>query len=66
MKKILALICCLAVVLSFSSCGNTDPIDIRGLENFSTGVSPWELTLMVPEGFIDEYQYVSGDYFYHE
>ena len=76
MKKILALICCLAVVLSLVSCRDVveyllsrrdiDTIDINGIENFSYGTSALEVGWIVPSSCIDKYEYVSGDYFYHE
>ena len=65
MKKILALICCLAVVLSFTSC-KIRYITKNGLENFNHGDSPIELTYMVPGKYIESFPYLNGDYWYHQ
>ena len=60
MKKILALICCLACVFCLSSCTYTK----RGLENFSPWESEYRLTSQVPESLINAKQYISGEYLF--
>ena len=61
MKKALAVLCLTAVLL-LTSC---IPVKNEGLESFSSGQCPVDLTYMVPPFFMDTYQYIDGDHFYY-
>ena len=55
------LLCIVLVILT--SCGTV--VEIRGLNNFSTVDSSVGLcSQLIPEGFLENYPYIRGDYFY--
>lgn len=61
-KAVLALI--LIVILSLTSCGSMQK---QGLDKFSHNDSNMSLTLnLIPENFIDDFEYVNGDYYYDD
>ena len=62
MKKVLAILCLTAVLL-LTSCVS---VKKEGLESFSSGQSPVDLTHMVPPFFMDTYQYTGGNHFYYQ
>ena len=64
MKKVLLLLLCACITISFCSCSDT--VELHGLDEFSPANSSIDLCwrLLPSSSFVDDFDYLDGDYEY--